>query len=73
MKHLENCYSLSKEVFITNDDDLQKFCGIKIDVLKKHVLRKKKQTRGNQIPFITKDLSKSIMNSSRLHNNFRKN
>ena len=64
---------LSKEVFLTNDDSLQRFCCINIDVLNKHALRKKNHARGNQMSFITKDLSKAIMNRSTLHNNFLKN
>ena len=35
--------------------------------------RKRKHARGNQMPFMTKDLSKAIMKRSRLRNNFLKN
>ena len=61
---------LSKEVFVTNDDGLQRFCRVNIYVFNKHAPHKKKHARGNQMPFITKDLSKAITNGSRLRNNF---
>ena len=66
-------HELSKEVFINNDDGLQRFCNISINISNRHVPRKKKLARGNQMPFITKDLSKTIMKRLRLHNNFLKN
>ena len=54
-------YELSKEVFVNNDDGLQRFCNININILKRHAPRKRKHARGNQMSFITKDLSKAIM------------
>ena len=51
------------EVFINNDDGLQKFCDININVLNRHALRKRKHDRGAQMSFITKGLSKAIMKS----------
>ena len=36
---------LSKEDFVTNDGDLQRFCCINNDVLNKHAPRKKKHAR----------------------------
>ena len=44
-----------------------------MNVLNKHVPRKKKIVRGNQMPFMTIDLSKKIMKRSRLRNRFLKN
>ena len=41
-------------------------------VLSKHASQKKKIVRGNQIPFMTKDLSKEIMKKSRLRSRFLK-
>ena len=38
------------------------------NTLEKHALLKFKTIRGNQVPFMTKKLSKSIMNKSRLRN-----
>ena len=51
----------------------QRFCDINITILNRHAPRKGKLARGNQIPFISKDLSKAIMKRSRLCNNFLKN
>ena len=53
-------HELSKEFFVNNDDGLQRFCDININSLNRHALRKKKLARGNQMPFITKDLSRSM-------------
>ena len=63
----------SKEVFVNNDDGLQRFYDIDINILNRHAPHKIKHARGNQMPFITKDLSKAIMKRSRLCNNFLKN
>ena len=64
-------HELSKEVFLNNNDGLQRFCDISINILNRHAPCTKK--RGNQMPFITKDLSKAIMKRSRMSNNFLKN
>ena len=66
-------HELSKEVFVNNNDGLQRFCDININILNRHAPRKRKHARGNQMPFITKDLSKAIMKRSKLRNNFLKN
>ena len=66
-------HKLSKEVFVNNDDGLQRFCDININILNRHAPHKRKHARGNQMPLITKDLSKAIMKRSRLRNNFLKN
>ena len=50
-------HELSKEVFVNNSDGLQRFCDININILNKK--RKRKHARGNQMLFITKDLSVS--------------
>ena len=42
-------------------------------VLHKHAPRKKKLARGNQMPFMTKDLSKKTMKCLRLRNRFLEN
>ena len=65
-------HELSKEVFVNNDDILQRFCDININILNRHAPRKRKLARGNQMPFITKDLSKAIMKRSRLRITFLK-
>ena len=75
MKLIENLYYMNSQKrfsSITNDG-LQRFCGININILNRHAPRKRKLARGNQMPFITKDLSKAIMKRSRLRNNFLKN
>ena len=55
------------------DDGLQRFCGININILNRHALRKRKLARGNQMPLITKDLSKAMMKRSSMCNNFLQN
>ena len=45
---------------------------ISMNALNKHAPRKKKFVRGNQMPFMTKDLSKEIMKRSRLRSRFLK-
>ena len=64
---------LSKEVFVNNNDGLQRFCDISINILNRHAPRKRKHARGNQMPFVTKGPSKAIMKRSTLQNNFFKN
>ena len=54
-------HKLSKEVFVNNGDGLQRFCDVNINILNRHAPRKGKLARGNQMPFITKDLAKAIM------------
>ena len=49
-------HELLKEVIVNNDDGLQRFCDININIL-----NKRKLARGNQMPFIAKDLSKAII------------
>ena len=64
---------LSQQTFVNNDYAFVKFYNITLKTLNKHVLRKAKHARGNQIPSMTKDLSKSIMKRSRLRNKYFKN
>ena len=54
-------HELLKEVIVNNDDGLQRFCDININILNKHAPRKRKLARGNQMLFIAKDLSKAII------------
>ena len=63
---------LSNEVFVNNDDGLQKFCKMTMDTLNSFAPIKKKYARGNQMPFMTKNLSKEIMTRSRLRNKYLK-
>ena len=62
--------NLRNEVFVSNDDGLEKFCKTFMDTLKSFGPIKKKYARGNQIHSMTKNLSKEIMTRSRLRNKF---
>ena len=62
--------NLSNEVYVNNDNGLERFCITAIDTLNKIAAIKKKYARGNQMPFMTKELSKEIMLRSRLRNKF---
>ena len=62
--------NLSNEVFSNNDNGLEKFCKATMDTLNLFAPMKKKYARGNQMPFMIKDLSKEIMIRSRLRNKY---
>ena len=62
--------NLSNEVYVNNDNGLERFCKTAIETLNKIAPIKKKYARGNQMPFMTKELSKEIMLRSRLRNKF---
>ena len=62
--------NLSNEVYVNNDNGLERFCKTATDTLNKIAPIKKKYARGNQMPFMTKELSKEIMLRSRLRNKF---
>ena len=64
--------NLSNEVFVNNDDGLKKFCKTTMDTLNSFAPIKKKYARGNQMPFMTKNLSKEIMTRSRFKNKYLK-
>ena len=59
-KNFKNCLlnELRKEDFVNNDKGFEKFFNISMNVLSKHAPRKKKVGRGNQMPLMTKELSK---------------
>ena len=63
--------NLSNEVFSNNDNELEKFCKTTMDTLNLFAPIKKKYARGNQMSFMTKDLSK-MMTRSRLKNKYLK-
>ena len=67
---LEN---FQKEIFENNHEGLRRFCDINLQVLNQHAPQKITYVRSNQMPFITKQLSKEITKRSRLHNNFLRN
>ena len=64
---------LSQQTFVNNDYGFQKFCNITLKTLDKYAPSKEKHARGNQMPVMTKDVSKIIMKRSRLHNKYLKN
>ena len=61
-----------KETFVNNDRGFEKFSDMSIIFLNKHAPIKKKYKGGNQMSFVTKDLSKAIMKRSKLRNNYLK-
>ena len=65
--------NISKEAFVNNDEGLQRFCNINLKVLNQHAPQKIKHVRGNQMSFMTQQLSQEIMKRSRLCNNFLRN
>ena len=64
---------LLKELFVNNDEGLQRFCDINPQVLNQQASQKIKYVRCNQMPFMTKQLTKEIMKRSKLCNNFLRN
>ena len=62
---------LSKDVFVNNDEGLQS--DIYRQVLNQYAPQKIKNVRVNQMPFMPKQLSKEIMRTSRLRNDFLRN
>ena len=48
--------------------DLEKFIKVCLNTLNNHAPSKKKYTRVNHLPFMNKELSKAIMNRTRLRN-----
>ena len=63
----------SKDVFVNNDYELQRLCNINIQVLIHDAPQKIKYVGDNQMPFMTKQLFKEILNRSRLCINFLRN
>ena len=64
-------YELAKES--VSNTDLNKFIEICLKTLNNYAPSKKKYNRGNQMPFMDKDLSKAIMDRTRFRNKFFKN
>ena len=63
---------LSNEVFVNNYDGLKKYCKKTMDTLNFFAPIKKNYARGNQIFFMSKNISKDIMTKSRLRNKYLK-
>ena len=53
--------------------DVRKFVTVCTDILNNHAPSKKKYIRGNQLPFVSKELSKETMCRTRLWNKFLRN
>ena len=64
--------NLSNELFLNNDNGLEKLCKTTMDTLNSFAPIKKKYARDNQMPFLTKNLSKEIMTRLRLRNKYLK-
>ena len=64
---------VNKSRFCQNDKGFEKIPNISTKVLNKHVPQKKKFVRDNQMPFMTKNISKEKLKRSRLRYRFLKN
>ena len=63
---------LQGDLFRNCEEPYEKLSEIFIDILNFHVPLKQKQVRGNQAPFMTKELSKAIMVKSKTRNRYFK-
>ena len=74
-KKFKSCLvnELRKEDFVHNNKGFECFFDISVTVLNKHALWKNKFARANEMLFMTKDLSKEIIERLRLRNEFLKN
>ena len=61
-----------KRCIYKSEDPYSKLTEIFHEILQKHASLKSKQVRGNHAPFMNKELSKVIMNKSRLRNKYLK-
>ena len=61
---------LQGELYKNCDEPYKKLTEIFNDILNHHAPLKQKQLRGNHAPFMTKDLSKAIMNKSKAKNRY---
>ena len=64
--------TLLKGEIYKSEDPYSKLTEIFEEILQKHAPLKSKQVRGNHAPFMNKELSKVIMNKSRLRNKYLK-
>ena len=64
---------VNKSRFCQNDKGFEKISNISTKVLNKHAPQNKKFVRDNQMPFMTKNLSKEKLKRSRLRYRFLKN
>ena len=59
--------------FVNNSDGLKIFCKTTMNALNSFAFVKKEYARDNQMPLMTKNLSKDIMTRLRLRNKYLKN
>ena len=64
--------NLAKELLMNTSNQYDILTNIFRMVLDKHASIHSKKIRGNQVPFMSKELSKAIMNRSKLRNNYTK-
>ena len=57
---------------MNNDRGFERFCDMSVKLLNKYAPIKKKYKTENQMPFVTKGLSKAIVKTSKLINNYLK-
>ena len=71
----ENFFLISKKGRLLSivNRGFEKFCDMSIKLLNTHTPIKKKCKHGNQVPIVTKDISKTIMKRSKLRSNYLKN
>ena len=60
------------QLYKSFDESFKKLSEIFNDILNYHALLKEKQVRGNHAPFMTKELSKAIMEKSKARNKYLK-
>ena len=63
---------LQGDLYRNCDDPYDKLSEIFVDILNHHAPLKEKQIRGNHAPFMTKELSKAIMEKSKSRNKYLK-
>ena len=64
---------MSQQNFVNNDNGFQRFSYISLATLNKHAPCKIEHVRGNQMPFLDKELLKPITTRTKLRNNFLQN
>ena len=61
--------NLSNQIYVNNDDGFNRSCKLTIDTLNSFAPIKNKFVSANQMPFITKELSRETMKRQTLRNN----
>ena len=63
---------LQGDLYKNCDDPYEKLSELFVDISNHHALLKEKQKMGNHVPFMTKNLSKVIMEKSKRRNKYLK-